>query len=77
MAKVARPLSPPLRPAGNVTEIFSKKISPQTLCCAIVQRNSNEVRPRHGITKGATNMKNTMKSLNNWWWRDANTIGRQ
>jgi len=42
-----------------------------------VQRNSNKVRPRHGIAKGATNMKNTMKSLNNWWWRDANTIGRQ
>jgi len=42
-----------------------------------VQRNSNEVQPRQGITKGATNMKNTMKSLNNWWWRDANTIGRQ
>lgn len=56
---------------------FQKKISPHTLCCAIVQRNSNKVRPRHGIMKGATNMKNTMKSLNNWWWRDANTIGRQ
>lgn len=67
----------PIRPVGNVTEIFPKKISPHTLRCAIVQRNSNEVRPRHGITKGATDMKNTMKSLNNWWWRDANTIGRQ
>ncbi|VWL65159.1 Uncharacterised protein [Collinsella aerofaciens] len=66
-----------IRPVGNVTEIFSKKISPHTLRCAIVQRNSNEVRPHHGITKGATNMKNTMKSLSNWWWRDANTIGRQ
>ena len=76
MAKVP-PLSPPLRPAGNVAEIFSKKISPHTLRCAIVQRNSNWARPRHGITKGATNMKNTMTSLNNWWWRDANTIGRQ
>lgn len=43
----------------------------------MVQRNSNKVRPRHGIMKGATDMKNTMKSLNNWWWRDANTIGRQ
>ena len=63
--------------AGNIAEIFSKKISPQTLCCAIVQRNSNQVLPRHGITKGATKMKNAMKSLNNWWWRDANTIGRQ
>ena len=56
---------------------FQKKISPHTLRCAIVQHNSNEVRPRHSITKGATNMKNTMKSLSNWWWRDANTIGRQ
>ncbi|HJI51682.1 MAG TPA: hypothetical protein OIL81_07040 [Coriobacteriaceae bacterium] len=62
---------------GNTAEIFSKKISPQTLCCAIVQRNSNQVLLRHGITKGATDMKNTMKSLNNWWWRDANTIGRR
>jgi hypothetical protein len=42
-----------------------------------VQRNSNEVRPRQGITKGATKMMNMMKSLNNWWWRDANTIGRK
>ena len=74
MAKVARP---PLRPVGNTAEIFSKKDFLQTLCCVIVQRNSNKVRPRHGITKGATDMKNTMKSLNNWWWRDANTIGRQ
>ena len=56
---------------------FQKKISPRTLCCAIVQRNSNKARPRHGIMKGATNLKNTMKSLSNWWWRDANTIGRQ
>lgn len=56
---------------------FSKKDFLQTLCCAIVQRNSNKVRPRHGIMKGATDMKNMMKSLNNWWWRDANTIGRQ
>ena len=63
--------------AGNAAEIFSKKISPHTLRCAIVQCNSNEVRPRQGITKGATKMMNTMKSLNNWWWRDANTIGRQ
>ena len=63
--------------AGNPPEIFSKKISQYTLRCAIVQRNSNQVLPRHGITKGATNMKNTMTSLNNWWWRDANTIGRQ
>lgn len=73
----ASPAQPALLTGGNTAEIFSKKISPHTLCCAIVQRNSNKVRPRHGITKGATNMKNTMKSLNNWWWRDANTIGRQ
>ena len=68
---------PPFLTGGETPlKSFSKRF-PRTLCCAIVQRNSNKVRPRHGITKGATKMKNTMKSLNNWWWRDANTIGRQ
>ncbi len=62
---------------GNAAEIFSKKISLHIYRCAIVQRNSNQVLPSHGITKGATNMKNSMTSLNNWWWRDANTIGRR
>ena len=76
MAKVARPPSRPFDRRETPLKSF-KKDSPQTLCCAIVQRNSNWVRPRHGITKGATKMKNAMKSLNNWWWRDANTIGRQ
>lgn len=77
MAKVARPPSRPFDRRETRLKSFQKKISPHTLRCAIVQRNSNEVRLRHGITKGATNMKNTMKPLNNWWWRDANTIGRQ
>ncbi len=32
---------------------FQKDFPANTLCCAIVQRNSNKVRPRHGITKGS------------------------
>ncbi len=27
--------------------------------------------------KGATSMKQLTSALNNWWWRDANPVGRR
>jgi hypothetical protein len=48
MAKVARPLSPPLRPAGNVAEIFQKRFPANTLLCySAAQQQLGATAPWH------------------------------
>ena len=61
----------------NAAETISAPVFPDaaSLCYSAPQRSARCASSKN--QKGATSMKQLTSALNNWWWRDANPVGRR